>query len=268
MSQEKVDKMRAALDAFNRRDKTAFLAACHPDIKNVPPREWPEFVVTEGPVAVWDFFVANNDPWEQSPFEYAEVIRRWQRHVCGGDARRDAGHAERCRRPLELLAGSSVPRREGGAPRMVQRPRRGPRSRGPVGVDDVAGELGDRRAGFRRAEPRRRRRVRRVYHAEAEIHELVEMPDHKVYRGHDEIRQWAEAGLEIFPGVRWTLEEVVHDADNQGRSGAGRPWGRRSPREPDRLPPHQVRRRLAWWQGPGLVGPRNPLLTKPVGLSE
>jgi ketosteroid isomerase-like protein len=74
MSQGNVDKMQAALDAFNRRDKTAFLAACHPDIKNVPPREWPEFVVTEGPEAVWDFFVANTDTWEESPFEYVEVI--------------------------------------------------------------------------------------------------------------------------------------------------------------------------------------------------
>jgi ketosteroid isomerase-like protein len=74
MSQENVGTLRAALDAFNRRDRTAFLAACHPDIKNVPPGEWPEFVVTEGPPAVWDFFVANNDPWEESPFEYVEMI--------------------------------------------------------------------------------------------------------------------------------------------------------------------------------------------------
>jgi ketosteroid isomerase-like protein len=74
MSQENVDKMRAALDAFNRRDKAAFLAVCHPDIKNVPPREWPEFEVTEGPEAVWRFFVENTDPWEASPFDYADVI--------------------------------------------------------------------------------------------------------------------------------------------------------------------------------------------------
>jgi ketosteroid isomerase-like protein len=52
-------------------------------------------------------------------------------------------------------------------------------------------------------------------HAEGEIHELAEIPDHKVYRGHGEIRQWAEAGLQIFPGVQWTLEEVLHDADDQ-----------------------------------------------------
>ena len=54
-----------------------------------------------------------------------------------------------------------------------------------------------------------------VYRADAEIHELVEMPDHKVYRGRDEIRQWADAGLQIFPGVQWTLDEVLHDADDR-----------------------------------------------------
>jgi ketosteroid isomerase-like protein len=74
MSQKNVDKLRRALDAFNRRDKAAFLPICHPSIKNVPPRDWPESEVTEGPDAVWDFFVSNNDPWEDSPLEYVEVI--------------------------------------------------------------------------------------------------------------------------------------------------------------------------------------------------
>jgi ketosteroid isomerase-like protein len=54
-----------------------------------------------------------------------------------------------------------------------------------------------------------------LHHAEGQIHELAEMPDHKVYRGHDEIRQWVESGLEVFPGVRWSLEEVLHDADDR-----------------------------------------------------
>jgi ketosteroid isomerase-like protein len=74
MSQENVDKIRAALDAFNRRDKTGFVEACHPELRNVPPRDWPEFEVVEGPEAVWDWFVENNEPWEESPLEYAEMI--------------------------------------------------------------------------------------------------------------------------------------------------------------------------------------------------
>jgi ketosteroid isomerase-like protein len=79
MSQENVEKLRGGLDAFNRRDKAAFLAICHPDIQNVPPRDWPESEVTEGSEAVWDFFVTNNDPWEDSPLEYVEIID------CGND---------------------------------------------------------------------------------------------------------------------------------------------------------------------------------------
>jgi ketosteroid isomerase-like protein len=54
-----------------------------------------------------------------------------------------------------------------------------------------------------------------LHDATAEIHELAEMPDHEIYRGHDEIRRWAEAGSQIFPRVQWTLEEVLHDADGR-----------------------------------------------------
>ena len=71
--------LRAGLDAFNRRDKAAFLAICHSDIENVPPRDWPESEVAEGSETVWDFFVTNNDPWEDSPLEYLEIID------CGND---------------------------------------------------------------------------------------------------------------------------------------------------------------------------------------
>jgi ketosteroid isomerase-like protein len=74
MSQEQVNELRRALDAFNRRDKAAFLALCQPDIENVPPRDWPESEITEGREAVWDFLVTNTDPWEDSPLEYAELI--------------------------------------------------------------------------------------------------------------------------------------------------------------------------------------------------
>ena len=74
MSQEHEDGLRRALDAFNRRDKDRFLALCHPDIENVPPRDWPEFISTRGHEAVWEFFVANRDPWDASPLEYVEFI--------------------------------------------------------------------------------------------------------------------------------------------------------------------------------------------------
>ena len=66
--------MRRGLDAFNRRDKAAWLAICDPDLENVPPRDWPESDPVRGPDAVWEFYLAGTDPWEDSPFEYLEVI--------------------------------------------------------------------------------------------------------------------------------------------------------------------------------------------------
>ena len=74
MSQENVERMRRGLDAFNRRDKAAFVALCDPAVENVPPRDWPESAPIRGPGAVWDFYVEGNDPWEDSSFEYGEVI--------------------------------------------------------------------------------------------------------------------------------------------------------------------------------------------------
>jgi ketosteroid isomerase-like protein len=74
MSQENVEILRRGLNAFNRGDKAAFLAICDPEVENVPPRDWPESEPIRGPEAIWDFYVAGTDPWEDSPFEYVELI--------------------------------------------------------------------------------------------------------------------------------------------------------------------------------------------------
>ena len=74
MSQENVERLRQGVDAFNRRDRTAWLAECDPDLENVPPRNWPESAPIRGREAVWDFYIVGNDPWEQSPFELVEII--------------------------------------------------------------------------------------------------------------------------------------------------------------------------------------------------
>ena len=74
MSQENVETYRQALDAFNRRDRAAWLALCSPELENVPPREWPESEPIRGAEAVWDFFVEGQEPWEESPYEYVELI--------------------------------------------------------------------------------------------------------------------------------------------------------------------------------------------------
>jgi ketosteroid isomerase-like protein len=74
MSQENVETLRHAQDAFNRRDKAAWLAACDPQAENVPPREWPENAPIRGAGAIWDFYVEAVNAWEEGSFEWAELI--------------------------------------------------------------------------------------------------------------------------------------------------------------------------------------------------
>ena len=74
MSEENVTRLREAVDAFNRRDRTAFLALCDPDYENLPPRDWPESAPTRGREAVWDFFVQGQEPWDEAEFELSEVM--------------------------------------------------------------------------------------------------------------------------------------------------------------------------------------------------
>jgi ketosteroid isomerase-like protein len=74
MSQENVKIFQEALDAFNRRDRAAFLAVCDPEYENVPPRDWPESAPIRGPESVWDFFVQAQEPWEETRFTVGELI--------------------------------------------------------------------------------------------------------------------------------------------------------------------------------------------------
>jgi ketosteroid isomerase-like protein len=74
MSRENLESLRRALDAFNRRDRAAWVALCDPDFETVPSRMWPEVDAIRGPDAAWDFYIETDEPWEQSPYEYVEVI--------------------------------------------------------------------------------------------------------------------------------------------------------------------------------------------------
>jgi ketosteroid isomerase-like protein len=62
MSQENIQLARRALDAFHRRDKAGFIALCACDYEWVPPADWPETAVIQGPEAVWDFMVGLDEP--------------------------------------------------------------------------------------------------------------------------------------------------------------------------------------------------------------
>jgi hypothetical protein len=73
-----MERLRRGLDAFNRRDKAAFLAASDPGLEDIPPRDWPESAPTSGREAVWDLYAGNTWMWEgeRAEFEYADD--RWQ----------------------------------------------------------------------------------------------------------------------------------------------------------------------------------------------
>ena len=47
---------------------------------------------------------------------------------------------------------------------------------------------------------------------DAELHEIAEMPDTAVYRGHDELRRWVESRTEAIESWQWTPEEFIHEA--------------------------------------------------------
>ena len=74
MSQENLESLRQALDAVNRRDYAAWAAVCDPEVLNVPPVSWPESDPTQGPEAVWTFFIEASDQWEDCVYEHGELI--------------------------------------------------------------------------------------------------------------------------------------------------------------------------------------------------
>jgi ketosteroid isomerase-like protein len=62
------------LDAFNRRDRAAWLALCDPEYETVPSDDWPEIEPIRGAEAAWDFYVEGDEPWEGNAYEYVELI--------------------------------------------------------------------------------------------------------------------------------------------------------------------------------------------------
>jgi ketosteroid isomerase-like protein len=98
MSRENMENLRRGLDAFNRRDKTAFVAVCDPQVENIPPREWPENAPTQGAEAIWDFFVGAQEAWDEGSYEFGELI----------DAGRDKIVANQLREMRGKTSGASV----------------------------------------------------------------------------------------------------------------------------------------------------------------
>ena len=74
MSQENVELAQRSLDAFNRRDKAAWLAMMDPDLEAVPPPDWPESGVIRGSESVWNFYVQNIEAFREGTLEHVDLI--------------------------------------------------------------------------------------------------------------------------------------------------------------------------------------------------
>ncbi len=83
MSRENVDAALKGLDAFNRRDKAAWLAVNDPEVEAVPPRDWPESDPIRGREAVWDFYVENVEAFREGVLESTELIEVGHDKVVG-----------------------------------------------------------------------------------------------------------------------------------------------------------------------------------------
>src|SRR6476620_2974403 len=57
MSDENAIRVRESLDAFDRRDRSAFLAHRDTECVVVPDDSWPEAGAISGREAVWDFYL-------------------------------------------------------------------------------------------------------------------------------------------------------------------------------------------------------------------
>ena len=73
-AQENAESIQRQSDAFNRRDKVAWLATVDPDAVMVPAHEWPETAPIRGAEAIWDFYVQVDGTWEDGMVEVGEVI--------------------------------------------------------------------------------------------------------------------------------------------------------------------------------------------------
>jgi ketosteroid isomerase-like protein len=74
MSQENVEAERETLEAFDRRDRAAWLALRDPDCEVIPSAMWPEADAVRGREPAWDFYVKVAEAFEQTPVADAELV--------------------------------------------------------------------------------------------------------------------------------------------------------------------------------------------------
>ncbi len=64
MSEENVEVARRVIDAYNRRDRTAWSALVDPALETWPVESWPEPGPFRGIEAAWDFYLQVDEAWE------------------------------------------------------------------------------------------------------------------------------------------------------------------------------------------------------------
>jgi ketosteroid isomerase-like protein len=87
MFEEDVEAVRRAFNAFERRDKAAWLDLSDPELEVIPVGDWPEAPSISGREAAWEFFVATDEPWESGPFELTEVTEAGEGLIVGRQRR-------------------------------------------------------------------------------------------------------------------------------------------------------------------------------------
>jgi ketosteroid isomerase-like protein len=73
MSRENVEVVRAAMEAFGRRDVAAFRALLAPDAEIVPVRAALEGTVYRGPDPASEYFAAVEESWEDLAWDTEEI---------------------------------------------------------------------------------------------------------------------------------------------------------------------------------------------------
>ena len=74
MSQENVEAVRQSLEAFDRRDRAAWLALRDQHVEVTTTRYWPEADAVHGREAAWGFYVKVAEAFERVPIESYEIV--------------------------------------------------------------------------------------------------------------------------------------------------------------------------------------------------
>ncbi len=90
MTRENVDVIRQAVEAFDRRDRTAWLATLDEDYEIAPVGEWPDARAIRGGEAGWNFYldIAQTLTLERAHVEFVDAggdkVLGHQRHEARG----------------------------------------------------------------------------------------------------------------------------------------------------------------------------------------